>query len=213
MLLWVDLETRGLVATKEKLLEVDAIMTDDALVEVARFHRVTDQARYTDFTKVDPYVLQMHKDNGLWGESLTAGIDGALHNVSNDLMKFIRDNCPEIEPQEGGAKKGPQLAGSTISFDRSFLQTHLPFAHGCLHYRNFDTTTLNELARRFWPKVHDARPRSGDKRHRAMADVEESLMVARYYASTFGAWHDVAMPLLSTMAQPLKFSAPGCGDA
>ena len=44
------------------------------------------------------------------------------------------------------------------------------------------------MARRFWPAVHEARPRQAQiTAHRAMADAEESLQLARYYSTALGA--------------------------
>ena len=40
MLAWIDLEATGLIAAKHAILEVAAIVTDDRLQEVDRFHRV-----------------------------------------------------------------------------------------------------------------------------------------------------------------------------
>lgn len=40
MLAWIDLEATGLIAAEHAVLEVAAIVTDDQLQEVHRFHRV-----------------------------------------------------------------------------------------------------------------------------------------------------------------------------
>ena len=186
MIVWVDLETTGLIPAKERILEVAAIITDDDLVEVARFHSVTSEARYHDLSQVDPYVLKMHADNGLWCESLLAQEFGEIGRVDEALRFFIEEHCGENIYE----KKGPQLAGSTISFDRAFMQVHLPTAHALLHYRNLDVSTLNEMSKRFWPEVYESRPRQnadgGRSAHRAMSDIEHSLWTARYYASRLG---------------------------
>lgn len=174
MIIWVDTETTGLLPAKERLLEVACIITDDQLNEVARYEAVTSEAKFVDFAKVDPYVLDMHFKNGLWQESLMRG--KARIGVDSELHTFIKEN---------GAEKS-QLAGSTISFDRNFIEMHLPFANSLLHYRNIDVTTFNETARRFWPSVHEVRPRGTGSTHRAMADIEESLNVMRYYTKALG---------------------------
>lgn len=198
MLVFIDLETTGLDPETNVVLEVAAVITDDALNEVARFERVTTEAKHFDLSKVDPYVLKMHVDNGLWNASLLASDfyttdatgreivqpSSAINHVDSALVAFITDHVglDEFDMPRVGAKLGPQLAGSTISFDRAFMQKHLPHAHRLLHYRNVDVTTFNETARRFLPVLHDGRPRSGPSAaHRAMPDVLESLNVYRYY--------------------------------
>lgn len=209
MLAWIDLETTGLDPKADSVLEVACIITTDDLSEVARFSRVTGEAIRHDLAKVHPVVIDMHSKNGLWVESMMAGIerragDGRLpefrsggweiDRVDWALSKFIRDTCFPPQKFDGSPPDKyypPQLAGSTISFDREFLRHHLPKTLAELHYRNLDTSTLNEMARRYWPAVYSGRPAAGkDGAHRAVDDILVSIETARYYrtALTPTAW-------------------------
>lgn len=206
MLLWVDLETTGLVPETDAVLEVAAVVTRDDLTEVARGswvcgYPLAEQlaglpANWQDdawirhmvrtWSGLDPVVIEMHRAGGLWAEC--AGTTREVDVLDRCLTNFIVTNCREwVESPDGPEPLHcpTQLAGSTISFDRAFMRRHLPASHALLHYRNLDVTTLNEVARRFWPAVHEGRPR-GEKRHRAMEDVLESLEVCRYYVSKLG---------------------------
>ena len=69
MLVFLDLETTGLDPTKDKILEVAVIVTDDALAELGHFHQVTDEASRMCLDDLHPVVQRMHCDNGLWMES------------------------------------------------------------------------------------------------------------------------------------------------
>lgn len=169
MLAWIDIETTGLDADDDWPLEVACIVTDDAFNEIARFHRVIAFQRVDwEEVEIDPFVIEMHTNNGLRFETIHSS--DLSPNVDRELSEFLTPY------------KGAQLAGSTISFDRSFLKVHFPKSHDVLHYRNFDVTTLNELARRVWPELHDGRPQE-DKKHRAMSDIEHSIAVAKYYVA------------------------------
>lgn len=189
MILWCDVESTGLDPYKDLLLEVAAVITDDNLVEVGSFSAVVDAARRVDMNAVDPYVQQMHAKNGLWNESLLTG--ERQSDIDAKLVAFIKTHCDNVLPSPGGAKNGPQLGGSTVNFDRAFLQTKLPKSHEHLHYRNLDVSSLNELARRCWTAVHEARPQGGDSAHRALSDIRNSIATARYYAKALG---PIALP-------------------
>jgi oligoribonuclease len=198
MIVFCDLETGGLDPEKHPVLEVALVITDDALADVpkgaisrvvywapAPYMLVEDPTRLAAearFYDVDPFVLDMHTKNGLWQASATS--EHTLASTDAMLHAFIRERCGDAI----GEKKGPQLGGNTISFDRAFLKRHLPLTHATLHYRNVDCTTLNEMARRFWPAVYEGRPRAAKDAaaHRAEADVMESVELARYYAKALG---------------------------
>ena len=188
MLLWVDLETTGLCAEEDKILELAAIVTDDKLVEVARMQAVTNSAQFVPYTTLDQVVRDMHYQNGLWMDSLRSTLPVNNRAQAKDgvtlqtlFEKFIRDYA--LTQDDAGKEVKPQLAGSTISFDRAFMEYYLSDAAKLFHYRNLDVTSFNELARRVAPALHEGRPRQTGTAHRAMADIESSLTVARYYAA------------------------------
>lgn len=190
MLAWIDLETTGLVATEHAVLEVAAIVTDDQLREVGRFHRVVfwpqselfahlgprsteDQfARAAVATKIDRVIIELHAKNGLWVEASSS--EHALANVDDQLAAFLAQTSVGPDGQKA------QIAGSSIWLDRSFMAVSLPRALRQLHYRCLDVTTLNECARRFWPRLYQGRP-SKRELHRAMPDIEDSLALGCYY--------------------------------
>lgn len=167
MLAWIDLETTGLNPARDVVLEVACIVTDDQLNEVARFQRVLWTP--LEYQHLTPFIQEMHTANGLWAE-VKGPESHERWAVENELVTFLEHFA-----------QGAQLAGSTISFDREFLRHHFPRVLDVLHYRNLDVSTLNEVARRFWPELHGSRPNNPVKAHRAMDDLEESIRVARHY--------------------------------
>lgn len=196
MIVWIDLETTGLSPKRDSILEVACIVTDDAFREVARFERVLswrrdvaealanaqpcDIAGLSNASGVDPVVIEMHQKNGLWAE--VANATYSIARVDEELAAFIQDRAVKVVD---GRPDRPQLAGSSVHFDATFLAIHMPQTDSRLHYRQIDVTTINEIARRAWPTVHAARPKSTGTAHRAMPDIEQSLAVARYYVERF----------------------------
>jgi oligoribonuclease len=209
MIVFLDLETTGLRATEHEVLEVAAIVTDDQLSEVARFHRVVSAQCL--FSQLDEFIRDMHTKNGLWEEAqrpskyerLHAHVEGlagqyedrqveggtySRYDVDVELARFIRDHAVKLgkNDKDQVTISRPQLAGNSIHFDRGFMKVHLPEAEAQLHYRMIDVSTINEMASRFWKPAHDARPKA-KLAHRAMPDAEESLGYARYYAAALSA--------------------------
>ena len=180
-LLWVDLETTGLSSEHDRVLEIAAIVTDDALHELGRFHAVTNVARGCAYAELHSAVQDMHNANGLWMESLRSNllVNGKGDSADDRFQAFIQEHCGDT-----GERKGPQLAGNTVSFDREFMRVHLPESFKLVHYRSLDVTGFNETAKRFWPAVYESRPRGGEAKHRAMSDIEESIAVYRHYLAS-----------------------------
>lgn len=181
MLVWIDLETTGFDPGKEKILEVAAIVTDDSFNELGRWCEVVRPYGWeVGFEQVvlEPTVYEMHRASGLLDAvaASTHRIRDTDEVLGNWIAAFINNR------NQGRA---PQLAGSSVHFDRSFMHVHLPKTLGRMHYRQLDVSSLNEMARRVWPAAYEARPRGGDKAHRALADIEQSIKLARYYAGAF----------------------------
>lgn len=173
VLVWVDLETTGLDPKTDAILEVACVVTDGALRDLAAgFSTVTDAARGIAFSSLHPKVQEMHLGTGLWAESLASKLSGVDAGVA--LLEYLRANIPL------GSR--PELAGSSVHFDRSFLAEHWPAVLKLLHYRNLDASSIREAARRFWPSVYAEDPGHGVIPHRAMADIRGSIEIARFYS-------------------------------
>ncbi len=180
LLAFLNLETTGLDVLNDDVLEVACVViTDDFLTEVARYHAVVMACR--EIYALPEVVRDMHVKSGLWDEANGPGAKPLLV-VDRELAVFLREHAVKISDDRSSIER-PQLAGNGIHFDRGFLRRCLRRAEAELHHRQLDVTSVNELFRRSCPAIYDARPRSPQSAHRATADVEESLSVARHYAA------------------------------
>jgi oligoribonuclease len=176
MLLWCDVETTGLDATKGHLLEVAVVITDDQLVVLDSKEAVVRPVgvEVADL-HLDDVVRKMHTDNGLLKDVEERG----LRRYEAEELLVDKWLLPTYGVE---VLRGMPLAGSTISFDRSWLAAHMPRILQLIHYRNVDVTTINELARRWAPDIYAKRPgQDHEAPHRAMADILGSIEVLRYY--------------------------------
>lgn len=183
MIAWIDIETTALEVDAGDPLEIACILTDDALRTHGKcnfvihfqseWEGIGPRSEYLkNYRRVSDHVIDMHTKNGLWDEAQTSQHE--LHEVDSWVAEFI------------GSEK-PVLAGSTISFDRKWIEAYFPRLNEKLHYRNIDVSGFKETARRFAPHLYEQfeAARQGDKPHRAMDDIRESMREYRWYLDHF----------------------------
>lgn len=184
-LAWLDLETTGLDAYRGKIMELGLVITDIHLNEKARFHRVIGLNEKTLAPLCDDVVVKMHKESGLWNECMQSiHITGI---VENEVCDLIAKTCGEV-PYDIA------LAGSTIRFDRSFLEAHMPDVLKRVHYRMIDTSGLRYA---MMPVTGIDFELKKSKAHRAMPDIDESISEFRFLWRSFFQWQQRGgLPLL-----------------
>lgn len=164
-LIWLDLETTGLDPRKDSILEVYAAEADLSDPFTITRELVNDVV-YLGAPSVlrlerdNPFVHAMHTKNGLLADCLRSFT--SVREIERKLLELI----PAVEDRN----ELPTLAGSTVHFDQSFINVHMPALASRLHYRIFDVSTIKVLARAMgapkWPRA---------EAHRAREDVFESI--------------------------------------
>lgn len=160
-LFWTDIETTGLDAQRDKILEIAVFEADlsDPFNAKMVYHRVLQHPPVT--TGYHPDVIVMHEKTGLWDEaakSLTT-----FEAVEHDLLTIV----PEVEDYSDR----PVVAGSSAHFDLGFIKKWMPKLAKRLSHRVFDVSTLKMLAISLgMEKLIKT------EAHRAIEDVEESIL-------------------------------------
>ena len=137
MLVWMDLEMTGLDHTREVIVEIATLITDDQLEIVAEGPDLVVHQPDELLVAMDPFVVDMHTKSGLL--DLVKASTLTLEDAGAATMAFIREHVPE--------PGSVPLCGNSIGTDRRFLAKYLPEIEDYLHYRSVDVSSVKELAR------------------------------------------------------------------
>jgi oligoribonuclease len=170
MLVWMDLEMTGLDPTRNVIVEIATIVTDDDLTIVAEGPDLVVHQPPEELAKMDDVVRRMHTSSGLLAAIESSTID--LAAAGKATLAFIKHHVTE--------PRSVPLCGNSIGTDRRFLQAYLPDIETYLHYRSVDVSSIKELVKRWYP---GAAVKAPDKNttHRALDDIRESIAELRYY--------------------------------
>lgn len=176
LLLWNDIETTGLDYDQDLILEMAWQLTDYAgtpLTEITSSITVdySDEAMMRmvleRYRKAAPYVKDMHSKNGLWNEVLFVESD-----TRSDLFHAIDDMLIAVDEVREDAEV--RLAGSSIGFDKRFLETAFGGELSISH-RVHDLSTLRPLFKWQGVDLDDLTLDLEDGTHRAAADIRRDV--------------------------------------
>jgi len=164
LFIWVDLETTDIDPKAEgsQILEVAIILTDGYLKKLDSYESTV---RLEKDVKMSSWCIKQHASSGLLQACANHG------HSRDDVIKGI---VGLIDSHISCEAEKIVLAGSSVHFDRAWLQEHWPTVLDDVSHRNFDVSSVAMLMNHVEPP-----PRPTD--HRAMSDIEWSLECARAY--------------------------------
>lgn len=174
MLAWIDLEMTGLDQTRNVIVEIATLLTDDNLEIIAEGPELVIHQPPEALALMDEVVIAMHTRSGLLTEIETSTI--TLEEATQATLAFLQQHIPK-------AGTVP-LCGNSIGTDRRFLAAYMPSIENFLHYRSVDVSTLKELMKRWNPHLLGDAPKKAEG-HRALDDIRESVAELRYYREVF----------------------------
>lgn len=172
-LVWIDCEMTGLDLSKDKLIEIAALVTDSELNILGEGVDIVIHADDDALANMPAVVTDMHAKSGLTDEVRASTV--TLEDAEQRVLAYIKEHVPV-------AGTVP-LAGNSIGTDRGFISRDMTALDTYLHYRMIDVSSIKELSRRWYPRIYYGQPAKG-LAHRALADIKESIKELQYYRRT-----------------------------
>jgi oligoribonuclease len=171
MQLWIDLETTGLDADNDRIIEVGWFISDgpEQITDVQSVLITPDKTAW-ELMQQDLFVQTMHTENGLLKDMESFGtvlVEDAEDQILEDLAKHKIDLAI--------------LSGSSVHFDRGFIKTWMWRLDQKLSHRHFDTSVLKMF---FDGEGYEYVGVKGhDTQHRALEDIQDSFDLYTKYCT------------------------------
>lgn len=183
VLIWTDIETTGLVPSQGEILEISLVATTDDkfLDEIDRVSYVIHRPELFDVNgepsrSLDDWIRKVHFENGLLQDCTDS--NNTLETVELDLINFVRGVYHKNAPHS--SYKSP-LCGSSVHFDRSWLELYCPKLMRLFTYRNIDVSSFHEVANRSTKDFSSLDNVTKISEHRSLSDILKSIERLRGY--------------------------------
>ena len=201
----IDIESSGLDVDSNMILEVGILLLDLQLNEVGRYQsavvdehaigylnyleQLAEDARQRPSEepwKGGKIVHEMHQKSGLAADirnAFAAGTPRSLYNVEVGAVEFLRKHG--IDAANG--KRALPMVGSSVHFDRKFIERYMPVLNATFHYRNIDVSTIKGITDLLRADVVEARQRQlkPQARHRVIDDCLDTRNELAFYLNTY----------------------------
>ena len=168
---FVDLETTGLDSRECAILEVAAVITDNKLNILEEFS-VPVKASNAALAAMDEWCRTTHTQSRLLEDIEDAGVD--LDEAEKALQRLKRKHFPVSKPS---------IAGSSVHFDKRFIDEHMKTFSKELSHRIIDVSSfMGALDSYYGFKL----PLQPEPVHRALADIKQSILYLKAYLQEFG---------------------------
>lgn len=180
---FIDVETTGLDANKEEMIEFGIARVDTRTWEITESHQAviwTPQiAARLKSDDLDDFIVRMHRKSGLLGELESLQERGVMPR------QYFEAEASILEVVKAwGAKRLP-VWGSSVHFDRRFMAAKMPELNDFFHYRNIDSSSDMERLKvtnpLLWKKIDDDETKfqSDSPDHRPLVDIQHSVDLER----------------------------------
>jgi oligoribonuclease len=178
-MVWVDIETTGLNPSEDIILEIGLVITDfEGRVKDTWRSLVYEGDWAYGIEAMSDLVKVMHQKSGLLDEFMDTAMEDRcdLTRVSEMAIEWLGEH---------GLKAGEHpMCGSSVHFDRRFLEYWGSDLVDWFHYRNVDVSTLKTICEMVNPPVAKNIPEKTGT-HRPITDLDSSINEYRFYLDNF----------------------------
>ncbi len=188
-LIWVDVETTGLDPQRDEILEIGVRVTD-------KYYRTLGERSSLVYSPksiwklrngdMSPITCEIHEKSGLAADLLQMDAVNSsdrlltMHGagvVAADLYYWLTDDM--------GLEHGKfPMAGSSVHFDKRFIDQWMPKLGGFFNHRIIDTSVLRNLAEIYNPRIFEHRP-AFPAPHRPLRCLDGSIQDMKYFEQEF----------------------------
>lgn len=167
---FLDLETTGLNEQECTILEVAAIITDNKLNPIDEY-RCSIYTSAEELSKMDAWCKTTHTQSGLIEEVIQS--HSTIQLVERDLQVLKRKHFPVNKPP---------LSGSSVHFDKRFIDKLMPHFSKELSHRIIDVSSFMGALDNYYGFKLPSQP---EATHRALADIKQSISYLKQYLEGF----------------------------
>lgn len=172
-LVWIDLEMTGLDPKVDTILEIATIITDKDLHVLANGPDLVIHHPDSVLENMNSWCKETHAKSGLLQAVQESTV--TLEEAEQATLEFIKKYC---------FPHSAALCGNTIWQDRFFLRPYMPHLEAFLHYQMIDVSSVKRIVNMWYPSDPNVKFAKKDH-HRAMSDIEESILELRHYRDNF----------------------------
>lgn len=169
-LLWMDLEMSGLDPSRDVILEVSAVVTNENLDILDKGIDLVVYQEESVFSRMDDWNQKQHTSSGLWNQVRESKL--SIGEVEHKILDYIKQYT---------VSQKTVLCGNSIWQDRRFIRKYMPQLDRYLHYRMIDVSTVKELVKRWYNGQFE----KTEQNHRALEDILQSIEELKYYRQNF----------------------------
>jgi len=168
---FLDLETTGLDAATCHILEVAAVITDHKL-NILEEYTTPIWAPPSTLQAMDDWCKTTHKNSGLLVDVAETSV--TLAEAELTLQKLKRKHFPVEKPA---------ISGSSVHFDKRFIDQHMPTFSKELSHRIIDVSSFMGALSNYHNFIIESKREKPV--HRAFPDIIDSIGYLKGYLERF----------------------------